>query len=86
MQRYSMLMYTSCGWFFSEISGLETVKILEYSARAMEIVYELTGINIESDFEKRLAAAKSNIPKYRTGKGVYEKLVIPHKHLEANQK
>ena len=37
MQKYAMLMYTSCGWFFSEISGLETVKILEYAARAMEI-------------------------------------------------
>ena len=86
MQRYSMLMYTSCGWFFSEISGLETVKILEYAARAMEIVYELTGINIENDFKKRLCEAKSNIPKYKTGKGVYDKLVIPHKHLEENQK
>ncbi len=81
MQRYSMLMYTSCGWFFSEISGLETVKILEYSAKAMEIVKELTGMDIEQDFIKRLDVAKSNIPKYKTGKGVYEQLVIPHKHL-----
>ena len=86
MQRYSMLMYTSCGWFFSEISGLETVKILEYSARAMEIVNELTGINVENDFKLRLGEAKSNIPKYKTGKGVYEKLVIPHKHLNINQR
>jgi alpha-amylase/alpha-mannosidase (GH57 family) len=86
MQRHSMLMYTSCGWFFSEISGLETVKILEYAARAMEIVYELTGINVENDFKARLKDAKSNIPKYKTGKGVYEKLVIPHKHLEPYQR
>ncbi len=86
MQKYSMLMYTSCGWFFSEISGLETVKILEYSARAMEIVYELTGINLETEFKKRLKEAKSNIPKYKTGKGVYEKLVLPHKHLESDQR
>lgn len=85
MQRYSMLMYTSCGWFFSEISGLETVKILEYSARAMEIVKELTGIYMEPDFIKRLDAAKSNIPQYKTGKGVYELLVIPHKHLTQAQ-
>ncbi|HWA04960.1 MAG TPA: DUF3536 domain-containing protein, partial [Ignavibacteria bacterium] len=84
MQRYSMLMYTSCGWFFSEISGLETVKILEYAARAMEIVNEMTGINVENDFKQRLNEAKSNIPKYKTGKGVYEKLVLPHKHLNIN--
>jgi alpha-amylase/alpha-mannosidase (GH57 family) len=77
MQKYSMLMYTSCGWFFSEISGIETVKILEYASRAMEIAKEISGIDIEPEFLKRLAEAKSNIPKYRTGKGVYEKLVKP---------
>lgn len=79
MQKYSMLMFTSCGWFFSEISGLETVKILEYAARAMEIVKELTGMNLENEFKLKLSEAKSNIPKYRNGKGVYEQLVIPHK-------
>ena len=52
----------------------------------MEIVYELTGINVENDFKARLKEAKSNIPKYKTGKGVYEKLVIPHKHLEPHQR
>ena len=79
MQRYSMLMFTSCGWFFSEISGLETVKILEYSARAMEIVKELTGLNLEEEFTKRLSEAKSNIPKYGNGKGVYQQLVLPQR-------
>ena len=79
MQRYSMLMYTSCGWFFSEISGLETVKILEYASRAMELVRDVTGIELEEEFKNRLAAAKSNIPKYKTGKGVYMKLVKPHR-------
>lgn len=79
MQRYSMLMYTSCGWFFSEISGLETVKILEYASRAMELVKDVTGIELEEEFKERLAEAKSNIPKYKTGKGVYMKLVKPHR-------
>lgn len=79
MQRCSMLMYTSCGWFFSEISGLETVKILEYASRAMELVKDVTGIELEEEFKNRLAAAKSNIPKYKTGKGVYMKLVKPHR-------
>lgn len=79
MQKYSMLMYTSCGWFFSEISGLETVKILEYASRSMEIVNELTGMELESEFKNRLSLAKSNIPKYFNGKGVYEQLVISKK-------
>ena len=75
MQKDAMLMYTSCGWFFSEISGLETVKILEYASRAMEIALELSGISFEEEFLKRLAEAPSNIPKYSNGKGVYEQLV-----------
>ncbi|MCC6866153.1 MAG: DUF3536 domain-containing protein [Ignavibacteria bacterium] len=79
MQKYSMLMFTSCGWFFSEISGLETVKILEYALRAIELVKELTGVDLESEVKFRLNDAKSNIPKYKTGKGVFEQLVIPHK-------
>ena len=75
MQKYSMLMYTSCGWFFSEISGIETVKILEYAARAIELAYEVTGNNLEVEFLNKLFKAKSNIPKYRNGKNVYLKLV-----------
>ena len=75
MQTNLMLMYTSCGWFFSEISGIETVKILEYALRAMETAKELSGIDFEPDFLKKLEEAKSNIPKYTNGKGVYEQLV-----------
>lgn len=75
MQKNAMFMYTSCGWFFSEISGIETVKILEFASRAMEIAMELTGISFEEEFLARLALAESNILKYSSGKGVYEQLV-----------
>jgi alpha-amylase/alpha-mannosidase (GH57 family) len=75
MQKFSMLMFTSCGWFFSEISGIETVKILEYASRAMELAHELTGIDLEAEFISKLSEAPSNIPKYNSGKGVYEMLV-----------
>lgn len=75
MQKFSMFMFTSCGWFFSEISGLETAKILEYAARAMELAMELTGIELEAEFMEGLSAAPSNIPKYKDGKRVYEMLV-----------
>jgi alpha-amylase/alpha-mannosidase (GH57 family) len=86
MQKYAMLMYTSCGWFFSEISGLETVKILEYASRAMDISKELTGVDIETEFVQRLADAKSNLPKYKDGRGVFEKLVRPaHSLMKADK-
>lgn len=81
MQKYAMLMYTSCGWFFSEISGLETVKILEYASRAIEIAKNITGISLDEEFVHRLSKAKSNIPEYKNGKVVYEKIVKPAHNL-----
>ncbi|HEY1586760.1 MAG TPA: DUF3536 domain-containing protein, partial [Polyangia bacterium] len=35
--RYCQLMYTSCGWFFDELSGLESTQILRYANRALEL-------------------------------------------------
>jgi len=77
MQRFLMLMYTSCGWFFSEISGLETVQILQYAARAVELGDEISGVNFEREFLEHLALAKSNMEIFKDGRGVYEKLVKP---------
>lgn len=77
MQRYAMLMYTSCGWFFTEISGIETVQILQYAARAIELACDVTCKSLEEEFLKRLAKAKSNVSEFKTGRGVWEKLVNP---------
>ncbi len=77
MQRHAMLMYTSCGWFFADISGIETVQIMKYAARAMQIAEEFTEINLENKFLEILSEAKSNIPIYGTGKDIYLKFVKP---------
>lgn len=77
MQKYAMFMYTSCSWFFSEISGLESIKILEYASRAIELAHELKGSSLEAEFLDRLSQAESNLPEYKNGKGVYLKLVKP---------
>ena len=45
-----MLMYTSCGWFFDELSGIETVQVIQYAARALQLAQELTGDGIEAGF------------------------------------
>ena len=50
MQRHAMLMYTSCGWFFDEISGIETVQVMMYAARAMQLAGELFHIDLESQY------------------------------------
>lgn len=71
MQKFSMHMFTSCGWFFSDISGIETIQILQYAARAMELAKEVSGIELENIFLEKLAAAKSNVPEYTNGKELY---------------
>ncbi|MBK9333434.1 MAG: DUF3536 domain-containing protein [Ignavibacteria bacterium] len=84
MQKYSMLMYTSCGWFFSDISGIETLQILEYAKRAMELAYKVTGNDPEPEFINRISEAKSNLTKYKDGRELYEKEII-EKRFEAIQ-
>ena len=61
MQRNAMLMYTSCGWFFDEISGIETNQILQYALRAMQFAKDVAGVDLEQMFEQKLTAAPSNV-------------------------
>jgi hypothetical protein len=77
MQRHAMLMYTSCGWFFDEVSGIETVQIIQYAARVIQLARRITGTDLEPEFLKRLAEAKSNIPEMGDGAQVYERWVRP---------
>jgi len=76
MQRHAMLMYTSCGWFFNELSGIETVQVLQYAARALELG-ERFGDALEPGFLSRLEAAHSNLPAKGNGRDVYDRLVRP---------
>ena len=77
MQRHAMLMYTSCGWFFDELSGIETIQILKYAARAIQLAMELSEGDIEPAFLEKLGKAKSNIQEYGDGAAIYEKFVKP---------
>jgi alpha-amylase/alpha-mannosidase (GH57 family) len=77
MQRHAMLMFTSCGWFFDEISGLETVQVIQYAARALQLAHELSQENLESGFLEILEQAKSNISENQNGRVIFEKFVKP---------
>ncbi|MGN1124563.1 MAG: DUF3536 domain-containing protein, partial [Candidatus Gastranaerophilaceae bacterium] len=77
IQRQSMLMYTSCGWFFSEISGIETTQIMKYAARAMQLVSKFSDKNFEGKFLEILEKAQSNLKEYGTGKDIFERFVKP---------
>lgn len=77
MQRHAMLMYTSCGWFFDELSGIETTQVVQYAARAVQLANELFEEDIETGFLERLERAPSNLPDVENGRGVYERFVLP---------
>lgn len=75
IQRNGMLMYTSCGWFFDDISGIESVQVMRYACRAMQLVREVAGVDPEPDFIYILKNAPSNIPEYKDGAQVYRNFV-----------
>jgi alpha-amylase/alpha-mannosidase (GH57 family) len=78
LQRHLMLMYTSCGWFFDELSGLETVQAIQYSGRAVQLAQSLCNDpKIEEEYLNKLAAAHSNIPEQGDGRKIYENYVRP---------
>ncbi|MEM6753790.1 MAG: DUF3536 domain-containing protein [Cyanobacteria bacterium P01_C01_bin.38] len=77
IQRHSLLMFTSCGWFFEEISRPEGTQILRYASRAMELAAEVAGVQLEKGFLQILEKAPTNIDIFRTGADVYRQLVLP---------
>ena len=77
LQRHLMLMYTSCGWFFDELSGMETVQDIKYAGRVLQLADQLFSEPFEPGFLEHLELAKSNIPEHRDGRNIYEKFVRP---------
>jgi (1->4)-alpha-D-glucan 1-alpha-D-glucosylmutase len=77
LQRNALLMYTSCGWFFDDISGLESVQIIQYAGRAVQLGQELFAHDFETPFLEHLAKAKSNLPEHGDGRLIYERWVKP---------
>jgi alpha-amylase/alpha-mannosidase (GH57 family) len=76
MQRNGMLMFTSCAWFFDDISGLEAVQNLKFTCRAIQLASDL-GLSVEEAFLGRLAKAESNIAEQKNGAEVYRRHVRP---------
>lgn len=73
MQRNALLMYSSCGWFFDEVSGIEGVQVMMYASRAIQLAEEAAEITLEPEFEKRLEAVPSNI--YGNARAPYNNFV-----------
>ena len=79
MQRNAMLMYTSCGWFFDDLSGIETVQVLCYACRVLQLANQLGAEDLEEEFLKRLEAGRSNLPQMGGGRRIWERLVRPQR-------
>ena len=77
MQRHAMLMYTSCGWFFDELSGIETLQVLQYAGRVIQLASETGNVDAEPEFLRRLALAHSNLPELGDGASIYNRWVKP---------
>ncbi len=83
LQRHALLMYTSCGWFFDELSGIETVQIMQYAGRVLQLASDIPLAQHSSDgaletgFLEKLALAQSNLAEHRNGADIFEKFVKP---------
>jgi hypothetical protein len=77
MQRHALLMYTSCGWFFADLAGLETLQVLKYAARALQLGQYFSKEPLEPAFLERLEPAVSNNPAEGNGRQVYERHIRP---------
>jgi hypothetical protein len=75
MARHAMLMYTSCGWFFDDLSGIETVQCMQYAARVAELLAEVGGEPVEAELVDRMSAARSNLVEEGDGRRVWDRRV-----------
>jgi len=80
LQRMLLLMYTSCGWFFNDISGIETIQVLRYAGRAIDLMAELGLPPLRDQFLEILSQAQSNRPEVGSGADIYRNSVEPLSH------
>lgn len=77
LQRHAQLMYTSCGWFFHDLAGIETTQILSYAARVIQLAQNALHLDLEPRFLQLLAMAWSNDKKEGNGKDIFLKHIRP---------
>ena len=75
--RHAMAMYTSCGWFFNDLAGIETLQVLRYAARVIDLLEELGEEGAEGSFVEALSQAESNDPAEGDGARIWARHVVP---------
>jgi len=71
IQRNSLLMFTSCAWFFSDLAGIETVQIMRYAARLLELQNQMGFDTPRTRFLEMMALARSNDPTKGNGAEIF---------------
>ena len=84
MQKMALYMYTSCGWFFNELSGIETMQILQYAERAIQLAEDIEKKDYYTEFYRHLGQARSNLVEHGDGEKIYKKRV-KNKRLSLTQ-
>jgi len=79
LQKFMMMMYTSCGWFFDDVAGLESRLVLRFAVRVIQLAEEMLGLDFEPEFLKRMEAAESNYAEYRNASEVLKKEIFKEK-------
>jgi len=76
MERNCLRMFTSCGWFFDDLGGLEGTQVLRYAARAIDLAGR-DGSRLEEGLLERLARAPVGEPEAENGAELYRRRVKP---------
>jgi hypothetical protein len=76
LERNALRMFTSCGWFFDDLGGIETLQVLKYAARAIDLAGPDRG-RLETGLLERLGRAFSNEPNLGSGADLYRRRVRP---------
>src|SRR5436190_4878143 len=76
-QRHALLMYTSCGWFFNDLAGIETLQVLRYAARCIDLLEEIGESPPVGEFLDILSRGASNDPREGNGRDIWERHVVP---------
>jgi hypothetical protein len=76
-QRHALLMYTSCGWFFNDLAGIETVQIMRYAACCLDALADLGESPPLDAVLATLARAQSNDTDEGDGRQIWQRHVDP---------
>jgi hypothetical protein len=80
MQRSALLMFTSCGWFFSDLAGIETIQVMRYAARVIDLMEQLGLDPPRQRFLELMSEAKSNRPEKGNGAEIFTKILTTDGH------